>query len=53
VPDAACARFWVEFEFGKWLVPKVEESFDLIHPSLLTTAIECFGVGFAPGGFYA
>jgi hypothetical protein len=49
VPHAACARFWIEFEFGKWLFPKIDKSLDLIHPSILESAIDIFGAEFAQG----
>lgn len=49
VAGAACARFWVEFQFGKWLLPKIGTSLSLLHPSIEAKALECFGVGFAQG----
>jgi hypothetical protein len=49
VPKAGCARFWIEFEFGKWLVPKIYNSLDLLEPSIVETARECFGLGFVQG----
>jgi hypothetical protein len=49
VPVAGCARFWIEFEFGKWLVPKIDNSLDLLEPLIVETARECFGLGFVQG----
>jgi hypothetical protein len=49
VPNAACARFWIEFQFGKWLTPKIDRSLNLLAPSILANALECFGTGFAQG----
>lgn len=49
VPNAACARFWIEFQFGKWLLPKIGSSLNLLQPSILTNAIERFGTTFAQG----
>ena len=49
IPNAACARFWVEFEFGKWLFPMVGTSLAVIRPSILDHAVGCFGVRFAQG----
>jgi hypothetical protein len=49
VPGAACARFWIEFQFGKWLFPRVGESLNVLEPSILANAIGCFGTEFAQG----
>jgi hypothetical protein len=49
VPNAGCARFWIEFEFGKWLLPKIDDSLDLLEPSIVETARECFGLTFVQG----
>jgi hypothetical protein len=47
VPQAACARFWIEFHLGKWLLPKTANHLGLIHPTIEVRAIERFGIGFA------
>jgi hypothetical protein len=49
VPNAGCARFWIEFEFGKWLFPKMDDRLDLLEPSIVETAGDCFGVSFIQG----
>lgn len=49
VPRAACARFWIEFQFGKWLIPRIDRSVNLLEPSILANAIEHFGTEFAQG----
>lgn len=49
VPNAACARFWIEFEFGKWLVPRISTNLDLLQPAILRNALSSFGTGFAQG----
>jgi hypothetical protein len=49
VQNAACARFWIEFMFGNWLVPRIERSLDLFPPEILSLATGSFGVGFAQG----
>jgi hypothetical protein len=49
VQNAACARFWIEFMFGNWLVPKIERSLDLLPPEILFLVIGSFGVEFAQG----
>lgn len=53
VAGAACARFWIEFQFGKWLLPKISSSLSLLHSSIEAKAIKCFGVGFAQGCSWA
>jgi hypothetical protein len=48
-PDAACARFWIEFHFGKWLLPKIGNRLSLIQPSILRNVAQHFGLPFAQG----
>ena len=43
VADAGSARFWIEFEFGKWLLPKMNNSFDVLLPEMMTAVQSCFG----------
>jgi hypothetical protein len=50
VADAGSARFWIEFEFGKWLLPKVSDSFDVLRPELMTAIQSCFGTRFVQAG---
>jgi hypothetical protein len=49
IPNAGCTRFWIEFEFGKWLLPKIDDSLDLLEPSIVAAARECFGFNFVQG----
>jgi hypothetical protein len=49
VPNANCARFWIAFEFGKWVFPKIEGRLNVLAPSILRSAEECFGTRFAQG----
>jgi hypothetical protein len=49
VPNAACAQFWIEFQFGNWLVPKIEGSLNLLPPDIVAAAVDCFGQSFAQG----
>jgi hypothetical protein len=49
VPNAGCARFWIEFEFGKMLFPSIKDSLDIIEPSIVGVANETFGVKFVQG----
>ena len=48
-PNAGCARFWVEFEFGKSLFPDIKDSLNLINPLIIEAAQKHFGVGFIQG----
>lgn len=49
VPDADCARFWIEFEFGKFIYPDVTSNLDLFRPSIISRIEECFETRFAQG----
>jgi hypothetical protein len=49
VPNAGCARFWIEFQLGKFLFPKVETNLELLHPAIVRMANQTFGVTFAQG----
>jgi hypothetical protein len=49
VPDAGSARFWIEFEFGKFIYPRIEKGLDLLNPLLVEKAVECFQTEFAQG----
>jgi hypothetical protein len=49
VPKAGCARFWIEFEFGKWLFPSINDRLDLIEPKIVALAKKEFGVNFVQG----
>lgn len=48
-PDAACSRFWIEFECGKLLLPKIEDSFELLASPIVDAARELFRVPFVQG----
>jgi hypothetical protein len=49
VPDGGCARFWIEFEFGKFLVPKMSDSLDVLRPAMVGQIEDCFGTRFVQG----
>ena len=49
VPKAGCARFCIEFEFGKMLFPPIEDRLDLIEPAIIEAAAREFGIKFAQG----
>jgi hypothetical protein len=46
------ARFWVEFEFGKWLLPKIEDSPNILEPAIPVLAQKSFGVEFTQGFYF-
>ena len=52
VANAACARFWIEFQFGKWLLPDIGNDLNLIQPEILSVAESCLGITFAQGCLY-
>ena len=49
VPGAGCARFWIEFEFGKFLFPHIEDNLNLLEPEILRSAKDCFASEFVQG----
>jgi hypothetical protein len=48
--DAGSARFWIELEFGKWIIPKMKDSFDLLRPEFISAVENCFGTRFIQAG---
>ncbi|WP_254507623.1 hypothetical protein [Anatilimnocola floriformis] len=49
VPKAGCARFWIEFEYGKMLFPAIKDRLDLLEPKIVAAAVKAFGVKFVQG----
>jgi len=50
VPNAGCARFWIEFAFGEWLFPEMKgDSLNLLAAPIVVAAQQEFSVGFAQG----
>ncbi len=49
VADAGCARFWIEFEFGKFIYPKITDSLEVLSPPIVLGAEQCFRTKFAQG----
>ena len=49
VPNAGCARFWIEFEYGKMLFPAIEDRLDLIEPKIVEVAETDFGIKLVQG----
>lgn len=48
VPNAGCARFWIEFEFGN-LFPSIKDRLDLIDPAIVEVAEKEFAIKFVQG----
>ena len=49
VPNAGCARYWIEFEYGKMLFPPIKDSLEIIEPSIVHAAEKDFGSRFVQG----
>jgi hypothetical protein len=49
VPSVACSRFWIEFEFGKFLLPEITASLDILSPAIVTRTEECLQTRFVQG----
>jgi hypothetical protein len=49
VAHAGCARFWIEFEFGRWLMPQIHDSLAILDSRIATLAAVVFGLEFAQG----
>lgn len=46
---AGCSRFWIEFECGKWLVPKIDNNLEVLAIPIVEAARELFRVDFVQG----
>lgn len=49
VANAGCARFWIEFEFGKFIYPKITDNLEVMSPAVVLGAEKCFQTKFAQG----
>jgi hypothetical protein len=50
VPDAGCARFWIEFSLGNDLFPIIERSdLNILEPRIVSSARQHLGVDFVQG----
>jgi hypothetical protein len=50
IPEAGAARFWVEFELGKFLCPKIDNgNLDLLDPAIVAVAQRSFDRSFVQG----
>ncbi len=53
VADAGRARFWIEFELGKWLIPIIKNgNLEILNPEIVACAESDFDVTFAQGCTY-
>jgi hypothetical protein len=52
IPEAGCARFWIEFMFGNWLVPRIDKSLDILTPAIPTLTSDAFGIAFTQSGIF-
>jgi hypothetical protein len=53
VPDAGAARFWIQFELGKFLFPTLpKRSLGILAPEIVESAEQVFGVGFGQGCYW-
>jgi len=47
VPNAGCGMFWIEFEYGKWLYPRLKgDDLALLAPAVTDLARKTFGTDF-------
>jgi hypothetical protein len=50
VPEAGCARFWIQFELGKFLFPRLDDNnLEILHPKIAEEASRTFGISFVQG----
>ena len=49
VPSVSYARCWIEFEFGKFLLPKITDSLDILSPAIVARTEDCFQAKFVQG----
>jgi hypothetical protein len=52
VPSAGCSRFWIEFELGKFLCPKISNTLELLNPAIVKEAENVFGIKFVQGCYW-
>ncbi|HWB10570.1 MAG TPA: hypothetical protein VG826_15175 [Pirellulales bacterium] len=53
VPDAGCARLWIEVELGKFLFPQItNDNLALLNPAIVADACRAFGIEFVQGCFW-
>ena len=47
--STGCARFWIEFEFGRWLLPRIDGFLEILDPSIVIAAEKHFRLAFEQG----
>ena len=53
IPDAGCARFWVQFELGKFLFPEFSnENLEFLNPVIVSEAKRIFDIDFVQGCYW-
>lgn len=53
VPEAGAARFWIQFELGKFLFPEIKNgNLDLLNPEIVRVAESIFGIRFVQGCYW-
>lgn len=53
IPDAGCARSWIEFELGKFLLPEfTKNNLELLNPFIVAEAERIFGINLVQGCYW-
>jgi len=53
VPEAGYARFWLQFELGKFLVPEIyDNDLNILNPRILAIAEQIFNISFVQGCYW-
>lgn len=53
IPEAGAARFWIQFELGKFLFPEIKAgNLALLNPDVVKLAESIFGIRFVQGCFW-
>jgi hypothetical protein len=53
VPHAGSARFWIQFELGKFLFPNIKGgNLELLNPAIVDVATQVFGIPFVQGCYW-
>jgi hypothetical protein len=47
IPNAGCGMFWISFEYGKWIFPRLKDnSINVLDQSIIDLARTTFGIDF-------
>jgi hypothetical protein len=53
ISGAGCARFWIEFELGKFLLPEfTKNNLEILNPFIVKEAERIFGIKFVQGCYW-